>query len=119
MANEISINVSLNVDKGNISEKFSKGYTADQTGEGGPSPGYVVIGTSEEEIDFAELGTTGWVIMQNVDDTNYVEWGFSTTVYGGRMLAGETAGPFRSNNTSIFVKANTAACGVIFKAYEA
>lgn len=118
MADEISINVNLAVTNGTLKDSFSRAYTADQTNAGGPSPGYVVIGTSEEEVTFTELTSAGWIIMQNTDPTNYVEWGFSTGVYGGRMRAGETAGPFRMNGTSIFARANTAACGVLFKAYR-
>ena len=56
--------------------------------------------------------------FQNLDTTNYVEWGFATTVYGGRMEAGETA-EFRLNpGASIFMKANTSACEVMLTVIE-
>lgn len=120
MASEISItgrlrvvNGSLQFDTGNIN------VVADQAAVGGPTPGYVTIGTTEEEIAFGELSTKGWVWMQNLDATNYVQWGFSAGVYGGRMKAGETAGPFRLDGTSVFLKANTAACKVVIYAIEA
>lgn len=119
MADEIRVSVTLAVNNGNLSDSFSKSYTADQAAVGGPTPGYQTIGTSEEEVALGELGTNGWVIMQNLDATNFVEWGFATGVYGGSMLAGETAGPFRLNGTSIFLKSDTGACKVIIKAYEA
>ena len=110
----------MNVINGTLKDgAFSRAYQVNQTTKGGPSPGFVTIGTTEEEITFTELGTAGFIVMHNTDPTNYVEWGFATGVYGGRMRAGETAGPFRLNGTSIFARANTAACGVLFKAYSA
>lgn len=120
MANEITVGAFIQVRNGNMSDRFQPGNKAiDQAAVGGPTPGYVTIGTTEEEVAFGELSTKGWVMMQNLDATNYVQWGFSAGVYGGRMRAGETAGPFRMDATSIFLRANTAACKVLIKGYEA
>lgn len=119
MADEIRVNVTLAVNNGNLKDSFAKSYTADQAAAGGPTPGYVTIGTSVEEVSLSELGTKGWCIIQNLDATNFVEWGFSTGVYGGKLLAGETAGPFRLNSTSLFLKSDTAACKVVIRGYEA
>lgn len=77
------------------------------------------IGTSEESITFTDIVTNGFCQMINDDSTNYVEWGFSTGVYGGRMRAGEVAGPFRLNaGATLYLKANTAACKVRIAHYE-
>lgn len=119
MANEIRLTQSIQVVNGNLSDTFSVVKTADQAAVGGPTPGYVTVGTTEEEFALGELSAKGFVMMQNLDATNYVQWGFSTGVYGGRMKAGEAAGPFRLDATSLFLKANTAACKVLIKAYEA
>ena len=120
MANEIRISASMNVDNGNLS--FSQNYgtkSYDQTNIGGPTPGMIEVGTVEESETFAELTTPGWVTIQNLDDTNFVEWGFSTGVYGGKLMAGETAGPFRLNaSAALFLKADTAACRVVINALE-
>lgn len=122
MANEIRVNQSIAVVNGSLSFSYPQGgsnATFDQAAEGGPTPGFVVVGTSEESIAFGELGTVGWVMLHNLDDTNYVQWGFSTTVYGGRMEPGEKAGPFRLEpSTTIYIKANTAACNVLVMAFE-
>lgn len=120
MADEISINVRMKVSNGNSQFDFAPGtLILDQTAVGGPTPGMVSIGTSEETIAFAELGTEGWFVMRNLDATNYVQWGFSTGVYGGRMEAGETAGPFRLEpSTTLYLIANTAACKVVAYALE-
>ena len=120
MANEIIVSAGIQVRNGSMSDRFQPGNKAvDQAAVGGPTPGYVTIGTTEESVAFGELTNKGWVMMQNLDPTNYVQWGFSTGVYGGRMRAGETAGPFRMDATSIFLRANTAACKVLIKGYEA
>ena len=77
------------------------------------------IGTSEESITFTDIATNGFCILVNLDTTNYVEWGFSTGVYGGRMRALEPAGPFRVNaGATIYLKANTATCRVRVIMYE-
>jgi hypothetical protein len=120
MANEITVSSRLKVTNGNLKFEYNSGnLTFDQAAAGGPTPGFLTIGTTEESVAFGELGTLGWVIMRNLDATNYVQWGFATTAYGGRMEAGETVGPFRLEpSTTLYLKANTAACQVLIYALE-
>ena len=120
MANEITVQTLLQVRNGNLDAQLNfPAATFTQAAVGGPTPGYLTIGTSEETTDFPELTTLGWFVMKNLDATNYVEWGFSTGVYGGRMEAGETAGPFRLNpGADLFLKANTAACKCVLYAFQ-
>lgn len=119
MANEITVNQRLAVTNGNLSFDLNLGtVTLDQAAAGGPTPGYVTIGTSEESQAFSELGTPGWLIMKNLDATNFIEWGFSTAVYGGRLKPGESAS-FRLNpSTTLYLKADTAACKALIYALE-
>ena len=119
MANEITVTNKLSVTNGNLKFNFSPGAkSVTQTAQGGPTPGYKIIGTTEESEAFAELVTLGWCVMENLDTTNYVEWGFATTAYGGRLEAGESA-MFRLNPaTTIYLKANTAACKVAIYGLE-
>jgi len=119
MADEIRISASMSVDNGNLS--FSQNYGTKnytQNAIGGPTPGMVEIGTVEETVAFSELTTPGWCTIQNLDETNFVEWGFSTGVYGGKLKAGETAGPFRVNVSTLYFKSDTAACRVVINALE-
>jgi hypothetical protein len=119
MANEISIRASLKVRTANF-EYDTGTVTLDQTAVGGPTPGYVTIGTTEESVNFAELGDVGWVFLVNQSSANFVQWGFSTGVYGGRMRAGESAGPFRMEAAgTLYLKADTAACKVLVYGFEA
>lgn len=120
MAAEIQITAGISVRKGNLSfEVPSTTYTADMTGTGGPTPGFINVGTTEESTAFPELTTEGMLYMKNLDTTNYVQWGFSTGVYGGRIKPGETAGPFRMEpGLTLFLKANVAACRVLVYGFE-
>ena len=119
MANEITVTGSIRCVNGNQSFLFAPPNLAiTQSAIGGPTPGYWVVGTSEESNAFTELTTEGWLMMQNMDATNYVEWGFSTGVYGGRLKAGEFA-LFRCNPAlTLYMKANTAACKVVVYCLE-
>lgn len=119
MANEITITTSLNMRNGSNVFSWAPGAVQiTQTGIGGPTPGYVTIGTTEESQAFGELSTQGVVVMQNLDTTNYVRWGFSTGVYGGRIPAGEIA-VFRLNpGSTLYLIANTAACKMHIYALE-
>lgn len=119
MADEITIQTSLSVRKSELVFAYDSGrYTVDMAGTGGPSPGYVTIGTTEESIAFGELGTQGWLMLKNLDTANYVRWGFATGVYGGRCEAGETA-LFRLNpGSTLYLIANTAACKMLVYGLE-
>lgn len=119
MADEITVSASLQVSNGNQLFRFSPAaLSITQAAQGGPAPGYWIVGTTEESNAFTELTTEGWLMMQNQDATNYVEWGFSTGVYGGRMEAGEFA-LFRTNpGLTLYLKANTAACKVVVYCFE-
>ena len=118
MANEITVQASIQVINGNLQDSFNiGGQTITQAASGGPTPGYFTLGTSEETIAFSELSTKGWCAIQNLDATNFIKWGFSTGVYGGKLMPGEAC-VFRLNNTSLYMIADTAACKVLVKGYE-
>lgn len=71
------------------------------------------VGTSEESIKLGEVATPGFVMLVNLDATNYIEvkTGTGGTVVG-KMFPGECYGPVRlgSGMTAPFVIANTGAC---------
>ena len=126
MANEIVSSCTLRVANGSLKSTLSPGQVSiDQTAIGGPSPGMVVIGTSVEEIDFGELTTLGVVQITNLDAINYVEFGpeDSGGYYSGylpcvRIEPGETWQFRLVPGVTYCAKANTAACKVVFSAFE-
>lgn len=123
MANEITLQLAMErrhaTNTGDTHFVPARRYQIDQAGVGQDDRKHT-IGTTEESITFTDIATNGVVFMENMDTTNFVEWGYSTGVYGGRMLAGEPAGPFRLNTgASLYMKADTAACRVRVVHYEA
>lgn len=121
MANEISVITGISVVNGNsITTVNAQQFQASQAAVGGPVPGSQTIGTSEETISLAELTSKGWVFLKNNGPTNYLEWGFTTAVYGGRLLVGESA-VLRLNpaQASLFLKANVAEVNATIFAFEA
>lgn len=120
MADEISITARFGITNGNYDPGTwsVSNLQIDQTSQGA-ADGVQEIGTSEETLSTGDLSTRGVLMMRNLDDTNYVQWGFATGDYGGRMRAGETAGPFRTESAQdIYLIADTAACNVQFRWLE-
>lgn len=73
------------------------------------------VGTSEESVDPStlDISTNGYCYLINLDATNYVEWGTTTTDYCGKLEAADYAGPFQLNaGKTLYLKANAAACEV-------
>lgn len=123
MANEINITSKIGVTGASASDfslpSFGGSYQVDQTAGGGGTPGFVNIGTTEESFTFPELTTLGFLWIFNHDATNFIKWGFSTGVYGGRVNPLEPAGPFRLEpGTTLYTIANTAACKAFILALE-
>jgi len=122
VANEITITLEMsrrhatNTADTHIFPALRKQYDQSATGQDDRKHS---IGTVEESITFTDITTNGFVLMQNLDTTNYVQWGFAAGVYGGRLKAGETAGPWRLEpGATLYLKANTAACRVRIIHYE-
>lgn len=122
MANEIqaSFNLRINDASGVQYFGFSTGQTLfDQAASGGPSPGYITVGTSEESTAFPELTTEGWLFLKNLDSTNYVQFGFSTGVYGIRLKALQWAWMPLEPSLTLYMKANTASCKCLVHGFNA
>jgi hypothetical protein len=119
MANEISVTLRVAITNGNMSEVIQpNALSITQNAMGGPTPGYQTIGTTEETISLSELGTIGVCYIRNNDATNFVDFGVATTSYMIRLKAGEFAWIRLKPGSTIYAKADTAACKVTFKAFE-
>ena len=108
MADEIRVTTGIQVSNGSLlvpAISSTKNYN--QANPIAPAPGGVNVGTGEETISFGDI-TPGWTYITNLDTANYVEFGFSTGVYGMRLPAGSSM-VFKMNGTSLFARANTAA----------
>jgi hypothetical protein len=121
MANEIKINQSIRLVKSALKHEFTPPQLSlTMTG----SLVYDVVqnvGTSEETAGpaFGDIGTEGLCVVYNLDSTNYVQVGFSTTVYGMRLYGGSAPAMFFIEpGATLYLKANTAACNVRIILYE-
>lgn len=140
MADEAIVRSSLQIKAGNVNyQSQPTAFKADVTGRKGPVPGAIAVSTDGTDVDFGELTTPGLCRIQNLDPTNFVEYGIwepaTSTLYPlGELLPGETyilrlsrnlqeeylgtgTGTSAPTNRLRF-KANTAACNVVVEAFE-
>lgn len=83
MAGTINYSMEMSCVHDNFKDSFSLIATeVTQTNLGGGNPGYVSIGTSEEDISFGDV-TPGIVVIQNLDATNFIKYGPKS---GGAMI---------------------------------
>jgi hypothetical protein len=119
MADEITVSMSIRAEKDGLSVFRNHGpLQFDWATPRGFNPGVVNIGTSEEAISFGDV-TPGWVIMKNLDGTNYVIWGPESggnMVACGRLSPGMVALLRLAPGVTLRMQANTAACDVLIEA---
>lgn len=116
MADEIQITCAVVVEKGSMKYSFQPdALSIDQTsiGRGGHTQS---VGTTEELLDIGDLLVEGWVVLHNLDTTNYITWGpqdpgsVGAMIAVGKLKAGEFAIFRMDPSITLMAKANTAAC---------
>ena len=118
MADEIRVVTGIGVENGSLTlATVSRTRTYDQANPVAPAPGGVTVGTTEELLDFGDV-TPGWTEFTNLDDTNYVEFGFATTDYGFVLPPGASCVLKLISTASVFAKADTASCQLYIKGIE-
>lgn len=118
MANEITINASLKYAKNGASASVAASFKADQTGDKYQA-GVQAVGTSPEEtLDKGDIGTIGYALVKNLDETNFVQLGSSSGVYSVKLRAGEGC-LIPWSGTAVYAKADTAAVLVDYILIEA
>ena len=109
MADEIKADVALQVAKGSfLWSRALSGIAATMTGNAFAG-GVVSVGTVAEALALGDVATPGWVLIYNLDATNYVEVGEDADAPFIKLKAGEFA-IFRAAAATIEAKAHTAAC---------
>jgi len=117
MANEITVTVGLKVVNGNLSiNPPTKTKQFNQSTARGGGPGVVSVGTTEETISFGDI-SPGYVMMQNLDDTNFVDFGNATGDLDYTLEAGGGLALVKmKSGTTLYMKADTASCDVLIQA---
>lgn len=122
MANELTVSASLRYSKNGVnidSDDFgAAGVQIDVTGT--EILRHVqLVGTSEEALYVgADIGTPGYVLMKNLDPTNYVSVRAASGVADLIKLSPGEIALFRLQSTAPYVIANTAACRLAYIVIE-
>jgi hypothetical protein len=113
LAGEITIRVALSYRKGSDMDGIDPGEISVTMTGTKAQRGVQLVDTVEESLLLGEPGAGGWLFLQNLDATNYVQMrGASAAQPLVRMKAGEPA-LFRLDAGSVpTLQANTAACSV-------
>lgn len=117
MADEITLDLRLRLNNGLLDDDSNPGRIQIDQATGRLFSATLSIGTTEESVTFTDITTPGLCFLYNLDATNYVQWGPATGVYQGRLKANDAPACFRLDNgaTTLYLKANTAACTVQIK----
>lgn len=95
MANEITINTTLECKKGQFSfpRVGKSAVKVTQNGFGGGAPGQVLVGAMGVDVDLSEIEVPGWLWMQNIDSHQAVRFGVNDGGFRrvGLMKPGEPA----------------------------
>jgi hypothetical protein len=116
MANELTVTAGLRFAKGSgdaaVSLTNNLSNTVDVSGTE-VSDSIQSIGTSAEAMVATDIGTQGYVLLQNLDTTNFVTISTDSAAHANpcvKLKAGEIA-VFRANG-ALYLKADTGACRV-------
>ena len=112
MADEIKINLTVS---GQNNFSFRPGQISVDQATARHSDAIHAIGTSEENVTFGDVTAEGYLILQNLDATNFVEYGqddSSTMKETGNLLAGDVHLIRLADGETLRMKADTASCDV-------
>jgi hypothetical protein len=107
MANIASIVLSLALSGTNLQECLTANVSDTLTGTSFVKD-EPVIATTETAIALPGIATPGWVLVKNLDGTNYVELTCVSGVYGTVKVPPGRFAMFFMDGASLFGKANTA-----------
>lgn len=119
MANEISANASVQVNKGGVNETLSAQSQETMAGAN-VAKKTQTIATSSTALSIASItGVPPVLLVKNLDATNYVEIDSASTFdkFPQKLLAG-TFVLLRPQTATIYLRANTLAVQVYFEAME-
>ena len=119
MANETQLNLTLSNNKSGVFISGTVGLSITMAGTNSISS-VQNIGTATEVLVIGDVTTIGYLMVKNLDTTNYVELDLNTPVAGTafcKLLPGEAC-IIPTRQTVIYAKANTAACDCLVLAIE-
>lgn len=127
MADEIKLKSTLTIVNGLLRDNVSPDQFKITQTNGRIYKRVHTIGTTEESItSFGDVATPGVMVLYNLDGTNFVQWGFATTDYGGHLTANDGSSTkgmpiaifYGLSGVELYLKADTAACEVLVVVYD-
>lgn len=122
MANEIRVQASVRVENGSYKDDFRPGQILiDQSNPGRGGHVQSIGSGAEEDIDTGDVSTLGWMVLRNIDTTNYVIYGPKSggvMIDFGRIEAGEIAVLRLEPGITITAQADTATVKLDVRIYE-
>lgn len=121
MANEITLSAKLELNKSGVilSGQVSNLHIT-QTGTNNIA-NIQNIGTSTEQLSFGDVTTPGYLLVKNLDATNFVLVSLATPAISGtsfcKLLPGECC-LVPTRQTTVYAIADTAACDVLVCVFE-
>ena len=125
MANQIQLTVTATVTQGSFKDTIAPGQLTVPLTAQGYAAGLQEIGFAAAEnvtYDDVAAADVGWCFLQNMDATNYVDYGVNDTgslKAIGRLLPGEYALIRIKPSAQLMAQANVAAVKVLKKIYRA
>lgn len=121
MASELTTNVQIRGSKSGASLQFASTVTNDMAGNV-LYQNTQTIGTTTEQITLPlDLsGTPSWLLLKNIDATNFIEVGLNTPVTQifAKLLKGQSL-LIPPGTATLYAKADTAGCKMLVIATEA
>jgi hypothetical protein len=97
MANEMTLRIGLTVRSGNLDYRSNPtSFKQDLDTIAGPTPGGFSVPVGGIAVPMTNLTAPGVILIQNLDDTNYVEWG----IHDGALF--HPVGVVRAGKASLF-----------------
>lgn len=121
MADEIKLTVKGKVANGSYKTDWNLGQLSITQSAVGAASGVQAIGTSAENIAGGDVSTPGYLFLKNLDSTNFVEVGKDVSASFEKLIKlqpGEEAVFRVADSTTIQLKADTAACDVMYLLLE-
>ena len=118
MANELTIQTTAQYTKnGATFNRTPASFTITVAGDN-VQAGIVSVGTSPEAIPLGDIATPGYLLVHNLDATNYIQIGYDATGFKPTVkVAAGKWGIFQLDPTVPQWQANTGACLVEFRLF--
>jgi hypothetical protein len=118
---DIQISATVTVSKGSFKDTYNPGLLSVTQASAGRGGGTQTIGTSESVISLANVSSLGYCVFQNLDATNYLDWGPESAgamVIAGPLNPGEFCIVRLKPGATYRAQANSASCRLDVRAYE-